>query len=520
MKIDKILMIILFAYLPTVYSQPKNVFTFTGGLGVGTQGDITLGYEFNIIEPVIITELGIADPTPSTPLQQDHDVGLWNSAGVLVARVKVLTNSPIRGNGRFELIDPIFAVGSGYKIGAIYNTTDHPTPDFPFASTISHSNSPSIEFVQSWQSGGGPLSIPDIQLPDIFNDGVFGPLFNILQTQDPAMEATQGQLVYSATENMVGWDFNVTQTIMINELGFYDSSPNTPLEQDHLVRIWNEEGNIIASIDVKKNAPLKGNFRYSAILPWLLHPGTYTIGAKVGEFDLDDDLRVVSDIKAPDGVEYVRAVQSFNSDPLIRPTSQLIGGDGGIFGPTFSISANTMSSVNIDPDGPGPYLNAQINRYFGWEFDVTSGILITELGIFDETPDTPLNKPHDIFVFSPECTFITGAIVDASAPILGNFRYTSLVIPYYLKPGNGYKIVANYDGSVLPEDTPISYENTIMNIENVVIKRNIRNATPEISCPDILVDNSTNGLFGPGFKVATFDRDVIFENEFEIQDFQ
>ncbi len=83
--------------------------------------DMTVGWSFTANENLLATMLGFWDASPTNPLAQNHEVGLWTSGGTLLASTTVLTNSALTGAFRYEAIAPTLLLsGQSYVLGARY----------------------------------------------------------------------------------------------------------------------------------------------------------------------------------------------------------------------------------------------------------------------------------------------------------------------------------------------------------------------------------------------------------------
>lgn len=163
----------------------------------------------------------------------------------------------------------------------------------------------------------------------------------------------KGNLAANVT---VGWEFQPTAPIQINELGVIDPFARG-LHGDLKVAIWNIAGQMVASATIPKgkDTKVKDHFRYVPISPVQLEPGkTYIIGGFYprGSDDmiLDQGVPKVSFaapirwIASRRGVTEELAVPRART-PGLATTIQSMGG----FGPTFSIvkSEATLKPRNV-----------------------------------------------------------------------------------------------------------------------------------------------------------------------------
>jgi hypothetical protein len=167
-------------------------FAFTGGLPHSFFGaSFTAGYTFTVNSPILITELGVWDSSPGTPLDRPHPVGVWNAGGTLLASNTVLTNSPLTNDFRFIALSTPLPVtpGQTYTIGAFYpNTGTDAATDQPLRSNATgFVQAPGVAFGQEeFVFNNAGLSQPTNSVPALgFAD--FGPNFEFAAIPEPPM---------------------------------------------------------------------------------------------------------------------------------------------------------------------------------------------------------------------------------------------------------------------------------------------------------------------------------------------
>jgi hypothetical protein len=81
----------------------------------------------------------------------------------------------------------------------------------------------------------------------------------------------------------LGWTFTVDDSILVTQLGLFDSLQNGLLES-HDIGIWDDDGILVAATTIGSgtSGELINNFRYVGIDPVTLDSGAYTIGAFFG----------------------------------------------------------------------------------------------------------------------------------------------------------------------------------------------------------------------------------------------
>lgn len=116
-------------------AQGDNIaLNFSDYAGVGYGPSLVAGWEFDVLNPIEITGLGMFEY--DTLHADGHEVGIYNSSGTLLASATVMPSDPKTGFFRFtSLVTPItLSPGSGYRIAAAsreefyaYGLTDPPT---------------------------------------------------------------------------------------------------------------------------------------------------------------------------------------------------------------------------------------------------------------------------------------------------------------------------------------------------------------------------------------------------------
>ena len=141
----------------------------------------------------------------------------------------------------------------------------------------------------------------------------------------------------------IGWEFTVSEPINVTSLGVWDESGNG-FTDDHQVGIWLSSGGApLVSTTVTSANQLTNGFRYQAIAPFTLQPGTYVIGSY---------MPTGSDLGASDAsyatqspITYTRNLYLYNAGFTI-PNVEWVGYDGGNFGPNFQfLPATTKTAI-------------------------------------------------------------------------------------------------------------------------------------------------------------------------------
>jgi hypothetical protein len=77
-----------------------------------------------------------------------------------------------------------------------------------------------------------------------------------------------------------GWQFSLSKPVQVTSLGVYDLFAGDGLAASHSIGLWTDTGTLLTSATVAPSDPVEPDFfRYTAIPPLTLTPGTYVIGA-------------------------------------------------------------------------------------------------------------------------------------------------------------------------------------------------------------------------------------------------
>ncbi len=170
-------------------SAQTAIVSFTvGSTFTGFSSDETVGWSFSVAAGpgVQVTSLGWWDFTPADPLAAAHEVGIWNSAGMLLASVTVQPGDALTGSFRYAAITPITLMGgSTYIIGGRDLTTDG---DVYASASSALVMDPSITFGQAARSADGSgFAFPSTLTAN--SGGRFGPNFMLTPVPEPSTYA-------------------------------------------------------------------------------------------------------------------------------------------------------------------------------------------------------------------------------------------------------------------------------------------------------------------------------------------
>ncbi len=136
----------------------------------------------------------------------------------------------------------------------------------------------------------------------------------------------------------IGYDFTLTSSVTVTELGFFDANLAEGPADSHPVGIWNSDGTLLASATVPSGAPslLIDGFDFVSISPVVLGPGSYAIGA-YGLMTSPDQFEFgESGSTTIAGLTLGGAVETFDTG-LTFPTSPEAFATEGYFGPDFLV---------------------------------------------------------------------------------------------------------------------------------------------------------------------------------------
>ena len=183
--------------------------------------------------------------------------------------------------------------------------------------------------------------------------------FGSVPAQSPSLaldftgEGTNGFLF----ELSLGWSFEVTQPVRVEALGFFDhfESDENGLSFDHRIRLWTDDENpeLLASSAISNDslpvpsAASNGRWLFNEIMPVLLLPGNYIIGADDPPCTSNtcDRYRLVS---AEFTIPEIIFGEARSASPPGPPQSAQPQLSGGYFGPTMMVSAIILGDVNGD----------------------------------------------------------------------------------------------------------------------------------------------------------------------------
>lgn len=164
------------------------VITFDEASGTsGTNSNQSVGWQFDVLSPISVTGLGWYDQGQDG-LGVAHEVGIWDSAGVLLASaiVPAGTTGTLDGVYRKVLISTLnLGVGTGYIVGGLNSSNSGDR----LATNVTQVVDSSIRYIDATFSGVNGI----FERPTNFSTattGFYGPMFFIEDTASVPAPAT------------------------------------------------------------------------------------------------------------------------------------------------------------------------------------------------------------------------------------------------------------------------------------------------------------------------------------------
>ena len=130
---------------------------FTGNPINFTNGAWTLGFEFQVNSPVVVTGLAVYDQNQGGPLAETQEAGLWNDVGTLLTSTTINAGTVATlGNGFFAAapVAPLVLGTGDYIVGATSGSQNYTYDTTGFGSI------PQITYLTDEYISGGSLQEP------------------------------------------------------------------------------------------------------------------------------------------------------------------------------------------------------------------------------------------------------------------------------------------------------------------------------------------------------------------------
>ncbi len=166
--------------------------SFSGGTQFssyyGSNAGDTVGWRFTVNQDIYVTDLGIWNKD-TDGLTSNHDLGLWDSSGALLAAVNVGPGGAIFGDWTYGSVGQILlTVGNEYTVGAVYTAVDS---DNYISGASSITTSADVNWVESAYPAAAEMGFAFPEL-DSTSRGRFGPNFLYVPVPAPGAIAMLG----------------------------------------------------------------------------------------------------------------------------------------------------------------------------------------------------------------------------------------------------------------------------------------------------------------------------------------
>jgi len=158
--------------VPSFAYDPQLFFDQTVANGPLGNPPFTLGWDFTTNAAITVNGLGVFD-SGEDGLADSYEVGLWDSAGNLLAETTVSSgiSDPLVNQWRYSSVAPVtLAADQNYSVGALYLTGDDNVVFPGDGGTVT--TTANITYGQSTFASGSTLSDPTNELG---TNGFFGP---------------------------------------------------------------------------------------------------------------------------------------------------------------------------------------------------------------------------------------------------------------------------------------------------------------------------------------------------------
>ena len=155
------------------------------------------------------------------------------------------------------------------------------------------------------------------------------------------MDFSGGQQFSVGSFPNVGWQFNVTSTVIVTALGIMDIGSNGLTDQ-HIVGLWDNGGSLLAQTTITNastvvaSAYASGRWLFNDIAAQILAPGTYVIGAFYPT-GADQVIGSATGFTTIPEITFAASRTSMTNSFTQPGVYGLV--EPGVFGPNFQVSA-------------------------------------------------------------------------------------------------------------------------------------------------------------------------------------
>jgi len=169
------------------------------------------------------------------------------------------------------------------------------------------------------------------------------------------MDFSGGQQFSVGSFPNVGWQFNVTSTVIVTALGIMDIGSNGLTDQ-HIVGLWDNGGSLLAQTTITNastvvaSAYASGRWLFNDIAGQTLAPGTYVVGA----FYPTTADQVIGSATGFTTIPQITFAASRTSTTNSFTQPGVYGlVEPGVFGPNFQVSAAVPEPASLSLLGVG-----------------------------------------------------------------------------------------------------------------------------------------------------------------------
>jgi hypothetical protein len=185
----------------SAYASTPALQGFTGGFVATSGSDQLYGWNFNVVSPINVLDLGVFDDG-SDGLAIAHDVGIFRVSDTALlgsATVPAGVAAGLDGGYRYTGT-PAFVLAPGAYVIAMTMPQGNADLQYILADLGSVVTAPEIQYLTSAFDGSSTLAFPNPGFNGAYNEGMFGPNFRFESaTVTPDASSTMGLLAAGVT---------------------------------------------------------------------------------------------------------------------------------------------------------------------------------------------------------------------------------------------------------------------------------------------------------------------------------